>query len=83
MEGVSEMASARESACEPAAVEATRGNGIGGRGEHRGGRARATQLEESAFPALAPNPPLSLRRYYLYNWRCRDMRPQDVGLVLL
>jgi glycylpeptide N-tetradecanoyltransferase len=22
-------------------------------------------------------------QYYLYNWRCKDMQPSDVGLVLL
>jgi glycylpeptide N-tetradecanoyltransferase len=22
-------------------------------------------------------------QYYLYNWRCRDMQPNEVGLVLL
>jgi glycylpeptide N-tetradecanoyltransferase len=22
-------------------------------------------------------------QYYLYNWRCKDMEPKDVGLVLL
>ena len=22
-------------------------------------------------------------QYYLYNWRCRDMPPNEVGLVLL
>ena len=26
---------------------------------------------------------LTSAQYYLYNWSCRDMRPSEVGLVLL